>query len=178
MIGDASPTRLGIGEPTGAFAGVNRVASLYALDIIGPAAKGVLPGVGAALKEDADERVRAKAAQLLGQMAGKARDAKVPLDDTVEALTAALKTDKSDKVREAAAAALGRMGADGRSAVPVLAAALKDKFVDTRTAAAESLGRIGTDAHDALPQLTEVLKDKHADRFTRVQAAFALGQIR
>ena len=69
------------------------------------------------------------------------------------------------------------MGADARSAVPVLAAALKDKNVDTCTSAAESLGHIGTDAHDALPQLIELLKDKQADRFTRVQAAFALGQI-
>lgn len=154
-----------------------RLVSLVALEIIGPGFKGVLPGLGTALKEDADERVRSRAAQLLGQMAAKAKDAKLELADTVTALTEALKEDKSNRVREAAAASLGRMGADARGAVPVLAAALTDKHVDTRTAAAESLGHLGTDAHDAVPPLLEVLKDKQADRFTRVQAAFALGQI-
>jgi HEAT repeat protein len=150
---------------------------LIVLEIFGPAAPGVLPGVHKSLREDEDETIRVASAQLLGRMANKARDLKVDLGDSVDALTASLKSDKSDKVREAAARALGEMGTDARFSVATLAGALKDKSLATREAAAASLGKLGPDAASALTELLETAKDKSADRLTRAHAAFALGRL-
>jgi HEAT repeat protein len=150
---------------------------LIVLEYLGPAVPGVLPGIQKALREDEDEAMRVASAQLLGRMANKARDLKVDLGDTVDALSAALKSDKADKVREAAARALGEMGTDARFSVASLAAALKDKATATREAATASLGKLGPDAVAALPELLAIAKDKTADGLTRAHAAFALGRL-
>src|SRR5262245_38500436 len=50
-----------------------RQAALIALEIVGPKARKVLPGIANAVRKDAEESVRAAAAQTLGRMAQKTR---------------------------------------------------------------------------------------------------------
>jgi HEAT repeat protein len=159
----------------------HRRAALIAVQILGPRhARKALPGVATALRGDADEKVRAGAATVLGQLAARARKDNLDgfrYDSVRDALAASLRGDPSGRVREAAAAALGHLDEDARGAVPVLAGALKDKHPGTRTAAAESLRRLGTHAKEVLPELQQVLGDGSADRLTRVLCARAVGRI-
>jgi HEAT repeat protein len=150
------------------------------LEVLGPKVRIVLVGVHKTLKDDPDESLRAAAATWLGRNALRAKDGNVDARDTIEVLTTALKSDKASGVREASATALGALAKvhlDVKTAVPVLAAALRDEGTATRVAAAESLGRIGPDARDAQGELLAALQDKKADRFVRRYAAFALVHI-
>jgi HEAT repeat protein len=158
-----------------------RRAALIALEQIGAKrSRQVVPAIMTALRADQDEKVRERAAAVLGTSAEKAlKD--IPegfkFDPLREVLVGALKEDKSARVREAAARALGRLEVHARQAVGALAGALKDPSPATRAAAADTLRRLGPDSHEALPELEKVLRDKSADRATRVQCALAVGRV-
>jgi HEAT repeat protein len=145
----------------------------------------VVPALVAALREDADPGVRAKAARATGRACAKAlaqaredkKDELPKFDSAREALETALRTDKSDAVREASAAALGDMGSDARGAAGALGLALKDAHAGTVAAAASALRRMGRDAREAESPLLALLADAGADDEVRTDAARALGQI-
>jgi HEAT repeat protein len=171
---------------------MRRRAVLTVIEKFGPKERLVIPAAVGALRKDADEQVRLKAAQLLGRMVLPAAQEEIDVRDGIEALAEALGSDKKEKVREACAFALGVIGTEPKEkekklpaplakalkpTVPILAAALKDKHAGTAAAAAESLGRMGKAAREASPVLLETLKDKKADRFARGFAAIALVRI-
>jgi HEAT repeat protein len=159
----------------------NRLAAVLVADLAGvKRGRKVVPALLAALRDDADERVRERTAALLGRIADKLVRDKVedfPYDPMRDGLSAAVRGDKSARVREASAIALGRMQDRAIGAVGALAIALKDASPGTRAAAADALRRLGPAARDALPEIQQVLQDKTADRATRVQCALAVGRI-
>ncbi len=159
----------------------NRFAAVIAAEVAGvKRSRKVVPVLLVALRDDADERVREKAAALLGRLADQLLRDKVedfPFDSMRDGLSAAVRGDKSARVREASATALGRMQGRALGAVGALAIALKDASPGTRAAAADALRRLGPDAREALPEIQQVLQDKAADRPTRVQCALAVGRI-
>ncbi len=173
-----------------------RRAALLAVERIGPAkSPRVVPAVIAALRDDADERLREAAAAALGRIGERlaARTAAEPVPFTAgrDALAAALRTDKSARVRAASATGLGRLQKnDAAGAVPELTAAVgsKDAPPAVRAAAADTLRRLGERASeaapalrqaltDAVPALRQALEDRSADAATRTQAALALGNV-
>ncbi len=116
-------------------------AALIALKVFGPTEPGVIDGLIRALQKDKAPEVRQTAAQYLGELAGDAKTAVLPLGK-------ALAEDPSAKVREAAARALGdKMVPFAKPAVPVLGKALKDPDPEVREAAKEALGKIESTAH-------------------------------
>jgi HEAT repeat protein len=165
----------------------HRQGALIALEQIGPLKSDkVLPALSAALASaDQNEVVRESAAQTLGRLYERVKEANTPVhwDDVRDGLGTAVRKDKSPRVREAAAAALGRMEGDAAKAVPNLTAALKDEQQSVRGAAAEALRRIAVDKDGAkevagaLPELELLVKDEKADHLGRAQAALAIGQI-
>jgi HEAT repeat protein len=76
----------------------------------------------------------------------------------------------------AAAEALWRLAADARTAVPVLAEALRDDSKDVRVRAADVLGQIGAEAAGAVPALTRALRDD-AEQEVHDAAAEALKKV-
>jgi HEAT repeat protein len=160
-----------------------RLAAVIVADFAGvKRSRKVVPALVAAVRDDADEQVRERAAALLGQIADKLLNAPDKPDDfrfdaMRDALATALRGDKSARVRKAAATALGRMKKQASGAVGALAIGLKDASPETRAAAADVLRRLGPDAREALPEIQQVLQDKAADRATRVQCALAVGRI-
>jgi len=165
----------------------HRQGALIALERIGPLKSDkVLPALAAALASaDQDEVVRVSAAQTLGRLYERVKEANaaIPWDDVRDGLGTAVRTDKSPHVREAAATALGRMEGDAAKAVPKLTAALKDEQQSVRAAAADALRRIAVDKDgakevaNALPELELLVKDTQADHLGRAQAALAIGQV-
>jgi HEAT repeat protein len=161
----------------------NRFAAVIAAELAGiKRSRKVVPALVAALRDDADERVRERAAALLGRIADKVVNSTDRPDDfrfeaMRDGLSAALRGDKSARVRQAAATALGRMRMEARGAVGALAVALQDASPGPRAAAADALRRLGPQARDALPEIQQLLQDKTADRATRVQCALAVGRI-
>lgn len=142
-----------------------RRAALIALEVFGPKAPGVMPGLLEALEKEREPEIRRDVAQLIGRMGPDAKGA-------VQALGEALKNDKANIVREAAARALGgKLSAHSHTQVQVLAAALKDPHAGTRVAAVETLKDLGDKARPVLLQLLAVLTDNKTDRFTRIYAA-------
>jgi tetratricopeptide (TPR) repeat protein len=133
------------------------------------AAAEAIPLLTEALR-DADEPVRRRAAEALGQIGPAA----------IPALTEALR-DADEAVRVGAARALGKIclgkiGSAAAEVVPALTEALRDDpDRDVRWRAAYSLGLIGPAAAKAIPVLTEALRD--ADEAIRRAAAEALGKI-
>lgn len=110
---------------------------------------------------DEDDKVRARAAGLLGQIGD---------GSAVESLREALR-DNNGSVRGRAARALGRIG--DKSVLPDLLQAIHDPDPAVRQAAAEALGLLGT--QEALESLTEALQD--SDIRVRQYAIEALGVI-
>jgi HEAT repeat protein len=184
------------GEPAvSAALARSRRAGLVGVELIGPGkSRKVLPAIVAALRDDPNELVREGAANALGRLAPKCLDKGLRFVDAREALVAALRTDRSGVVRQAAAVALGqlakltlkelakveapiRAGYQLDSAVPVLAAALKDSHTGTSNAAAETLRQLGKDAAEAVPELQQVVRDRKADLLTRLPATQSLGLI-
>jgi HEAT repeat protein len=162
-----------------------RRAALLAVERIGPAkSPRVVPAVIAALRDDADERLREAAAAALGRLgerlAARTTAEPVPFTAGRDALVAALRTDKSARARAAAATALGKLNpTDAAAAVPELAAAVgsTDTPPAVRAAAADTLSRLGKRAADAVPALRQALEDRSADAVTRARAALALGNV-
>jgi HEAT repeat protein len=115
-------------------------ASLALIPIGAPA----VPGL-AAMLQNPEPKLRARAATTLWGMGEKAADA-------VEALSKALQ-DADLEVRRSAAMALGAIGPAAAPAVPALIGALKDRDYAVRQQAAQALGAIGPAAKAALPAL-------------------------
>jgi len=152
-----------------------RQAALLILEFTGTKPRRILPGLLKELRENSEDVIRARCAELLV----KFKDEKDQTDRLVVPLITALKQDKSERVREAAATSLGKLARDGAKAVPDVTEALKDKQPKVRAAAAEAIGqfcRVDAEiAKDSIPLLIVLLKD--ADVNVRVQAAFALGRM-
>ena len=87
----------------------------------------------------------------------------------------ALRTADSPDDRSAAAFALARGKGKAASAVPAMAAALKDRNRTVRANVATALGLMGPHAKEAVPALAAALKD--ADPAAASAAAMALGGI-
>jgi HEAT repeat protein len=146
----------------------------------------VVPALVKAMRDDKDEKVRARAARSVGRAIAKAmqqarddkKDELPRFDNARDELIIVLRTDKIDAVREAAAAALGDVGSDARGSASALALALKDKHDGTVVAAAVALRRMGRDAKEAESELTALLGDAKANPDARSEAAVTLGQIR
>ena len=134
-----------------------------ALGALGPAGRGAVPALFAALS-DPSEFVRASAARALAKMDLGAGD--VPR--LVEALGS-----PDLYVAGFAAWTLGNMGEAARPAVPALARAFSRDDMNAVVGAA--LARIGPAAAVAVPELTSALTD--ASNAVRQHAARALGRI-
>lgn len=99
---------------------------------------------------DADLRIGAGAATLLGRIGAEA----------TPALITAL-GNPNKYVRREAARALGKLGSEAGDAVLPLANLLCDPDLKTRTAVALALGLIGPAAQEAAPALIAALADRH-----------------
>jgi HEAT repeat protein len=158
-------------------------AALIVLEIIGPKTRAVAPALIQATREDWNDRIRARAAEVLGRVVAKAVSMKLAntefrTNEPQEALMNALRSDPSGRVREAAASALGKFDpSEMRKAVPVLAGALREVRPEVQNAAAETLRRLGKYAEDAVPEMIEVLGNPAAPDLAREHAALALGRI-
>jgi HEAT repeat protein len=126
-----------------------------------------VPGIARALRHK-ESRVRAEAAEDLGQI-GRAARAAVPM------LRKAL-GDPDDYVRVFAAEALARIDPGSKLAVPVLRAALKAKDPELRSAAVAALVTVGPAAQQTILALGALLLHDQ-DNEIRTVAAFALGQL-
>ncbi len=166
-----------------------RRVALVALDAAGPKTRRVFAAVGTALREDSDEMIRTAAAQWLGLMAVRAQMEKdrIPIDEAIESLIFALKNDKAPGVREMAAGALSRIGLEARSAIPTLAAALKESHPGLRGAAAECMGRMEYLARlereslikGFLPELIKALRESKGKEYARARGyvIYAIGRL-
>lgn len=159
-----------------------RRAALLAVELIGTAkSPKVLPAILAALRDDADDKVREAAAVAIGRigerLAARPLAEKVSFVQGRASLVSALRTDKADRVGAASATALSKLDkADAADAVADLADALLKKGPQTRAAAADTLRRLGKDAAPALPALRQAL-EKDRDLATRMLAAQAVGNL-
>jgi len=127
--------------------------------------------------------VRAAAAEVIGNLGGKAQGAVPELADALR--------DDFSIVREEAARALGRIGAGAEPAVADLIDSLKYDYAHVRCVAAEALGRIGEAALKAAPVLAAALAQSNPqvgagtdrersirmEEDARVAAAAALGAL-
>jgi HEAT repeat protein len=127
---------------------------------------GQLPELVKNLKDE-DGKVRAEAAQALGNMGPGAKIA-------VSALIKALK-DSDDLTRRLAAEALEKIGPPDKTDVALLIGSLKDSGEPVRLYAASALGKLGPDARPAEEALREALKDREVS--VRAQAARSLGKL-
>ena len=134
-----------LADLAGADAEKSGKASLALIPIGEPA----VPGL-AALLENPDASIRARAATTLWGMGIKAAGA-------TEALAKTLR-DATLEVRRSAAMALGAIGPPAAPAVPALIASLKDPDYSVRQQAAQALGAIGPAAKAAVPALAVAAK--------------------
>jgi HEAT repeat protein len=173
-----------------------RLYAAVALGNIGPEAKAAVPALIEALKTKVTY-VRKYIVTALGKIGPEAKaavpaliqaikykditpesaeDALIKIGPSgVPALVEAIENDYYADVRSILVKIIGEFGPKANSAVPALAAALKDEDESVRSLAAYSLGNIGLEAKAAVPVLTEVLEDKST--IVREKAAFALGKI-
>ncbi|TNE52379.1 MAG: hypothetical protein EP343_01045 [Deltaproteobacteria bacterium] len=114
---------------------------------------------------DQDPRIRADAAEAIGQIGQQ-------LDVSIPSLVMALQ-DTHALVKMTAVEALGQFGSQAKPAVPALVQALHDPNNEIRSAAADTLGEIGERA--AVPGLKRALQDDNNE--VREAAADALAQI-
>jgi HEAT repeat protein len=128
----------------------------------------VLARAIAHLRSSPDARLRQSAAVTCRDLGPEAAVA-------IPVLVQALASDKDWDVRQRSAFALAAVDAEGRTAVPALAAALKDTDSSVRQAAARALGELGPKASDAVPMLTAALQHEH--QATRNAASEALEKI-
>jgi len=118
-------------------------------------------------RESRIPRVRAAAAQVLGDFGPMASNA-------APALVRALR-DTNATLRVNAAFALGKIGARPELAVPALAQSLADRDEAARMYAAIALKKFGHQAVRAVPELIATLKDRSWQ--VRERAALALGAV-
>jgi HEAT repeat protein len=122
-------------------------------------------------------RPLARSLLLLAVAASARADEKDPVINgkTVGEWVKVLQTAESPDDRSTAAFALAQGKEKSKSAVPALAAALKDCNKTVRANVATALGVIGPDAAEAVPALVAALKNPDTD--TGAAAAMALGGI-
>jgi HEAT repeat protein len=131
-----------------------RTAAAEALAELAPRTRSAALALTKALRDDADEKVRASAAFALGCVAVEAPDSEVGHADVVAALAKTVRGDEAGEVRWWAARALRRFGPDAKAAIPELKAELKgEKYA--RRAALDALAHMGP---VAVPALCEALK--------------------
>ncbi len=123
-----------------------------------------LPDLVKAL-EGTDNSAKAKAAESLGLMGEKARDAIPPL--------LKLLNDPDEFVRRTTMTALTKIGNPSKSDLPLLIAALGDRNVDMRRYAAMTLEKMGPDARSVSIELIAAIRDN--DPVVRQAAARAVG---
>ncbi len=128
-------------------------------------ASNALTALSEVLLLDQDPRIRADAAEAIGQIGQQ-------LDVSIPSLVMALQ-DTHALVKMTAVEALGQFGPQAKPAVPALVQALHDPNNDIRSAAADTLGEIGERA--AVPGLKRALQDDNNE--VREAAADALAQI-
>jgi HEAT repeat protein len=114
-----------------------------------------VPALGAAIRGDAEERVRETAVWSLGNIG----------DRSAMDILAAATGDRNPNVRGTAAWAIGNMDDEGTHAPPGLLKLLGDDDTDTRLKAAWALGQL-EDA-TALPAIRDALKAEKNDRVRR-----------
>jgi HEAT repeat protein len=132
--------------------------------------KGAVPALRKALA-DSNAGVREKAAWALGALQLRApRNTKVMPPQVIADLAQALRQEKDPKARAGMAWALGQFGESAATAIPAVAALLKDGDQATRQAAIEALALIG---EPALPALADGLRSKHEDVRKAALAALA-----
>jgi HEAT repeat protein len=177
--------------------GYDKHPAVYSLRRIGVPA---VPSLIEALKDE-DVLVRSSAAQTLGLIGFKAKNAsqalRTALGDKsdvvrVEAACSILCVGEEDKksvevltgllrhedaaIRFRTASALSRVGSQAKAVVPALVSALKDGNASVRRAVLFALTSFGPDAQEAVPALADVLRND-PDGLVRVRAAEALAEI-
>jgi HEAT repeat protein len=140
-----------------------RNTASFALNQIGEAA---VPPLKDALKHK-EAAMRQVAAETLGRMGPKAKDASDALKDRLK--------DDDGLTRVKAAQALWFIERQIEVTVPVLGEGMKDKDVNVRRAASLALLQLQPRPKETLPIFTAALKDE--DAVTRVQAAQAVWEI-
>lgn len=155
----------------------DRLRSLMALQVLGPVARPLIPGIGAMITNanpdiadaafaalmrigtpecvpvlvntmtNGSPTLRPAAIVSLGFLRGVARDAVPPLVKTLD------HPGEDGRLRFEAAQALGMIGRNSQLVVPTLTRALSDTNAQVARAAAIALGAFGSDAESALPAL-------------------------
>jgi HEAT repeat protein len=144
-----------------------RAAASGALGLSGPGFVAEVTPDLLRMLDDADETVRARAADSLGRIG--ATDPAV-----VTALTGLL-ADTSSAIKVAAARSLGMLRSAAAPAVPALVTLFQDADEAVREAAAEAVGQIGTVPGHATATLAEGLTSE--DNMVRARTAEALGTV-
>jgi HEAT repeat protein len=137
-----------------------RIGALYAVEVLGPAARDAVPALVRCL-EDANEQVRWFASNALRKVGAAAAPA------LVEAL-------KDPRVAPAACMALSTMGAGAAPAVPAVVELLQDEGSPVFLDALRAL-HMGPAARAAAPAVLRVLRSKDASH--RAEAVRVLGAI-
>jgi HEAT repeat protein len=130
-----------------------------------------------ALLEDPDEQIRARAAEVLGQLGDKRGDtgplaAALRVESPAEALSEPLLGQMQDTAQRPTTSQ-GEPASEIPDSMKPLVAALQDPVTVVRLAAAEALGKIG-DA-SVIPALNQAILD--SDSRVRAAAAWSLGEI-
>ncbi|MFO0813288.1 MAG: HEAT repeat domain-containing protein [Gemmatales bacterium] len=128
----------------------------------GSGMSGSLPDLVKALENTA---TRAKAAEALGLMGEKARDA-------IPSLLKHL-ADQDEFVQRTTMTALTKIGNPSKTDLPIMVAALSDSNVNMRRYAATTLEKMGTDARSVSNELVAAIRDM--DPVVRQSAARAVG---
>jgi HEAT repeat protein len=115
----------------------------------------------------ADSKQKTKAAEALGEMGEKAKDA-------IPSLLKLL-SDPDDFTKRTALSALVKIGLPNKTDVPLFANSLREPSVELRRYAASTLERMGADARGAAADLTAALGDN--DPMVRQSVARALGKL-
>lgn len=115
----------------------------------------------------ADSKQKTKAAEALGEMGEKAKDA-------IPSLLKLL-SDPDDFTKRTAQSALVKIGLPNKTDVPLFANSLREPSVELRRYAASTLERMGADARGAAADLTAALGDN--DPMVRQSVARALGKL-
>jgi HEAT repeat protein/S1-C subfamily serine protease len=115
----------------------------------------------------ADSKQKTKAAETLGELGDKAKDA-------IPSLLKLL-SDPDDFTKRTALSALVKIGLPNKADVPLFANSLREPSVELRRYAASTLEKMGPDARNAAPDLVAALGDN--DPLVRQAVARALGKM-
>src|SRR5262249_10314704 len=134
-----------------------------AIEHLGPAAKGAVPALIAAAKENVS--VRDAMFQALGSMGPDAKDAvpvlvsEIKSPPSAERRSMSNRTQAPEAYRAAAARALWQITHESELTLPVFIELSKDPNQPVRKSVAEGLGQMGPVARSALPAVRELLDD-------------------